>query len=152
LTSRLVVAAVAALALLAPGAAAGAPQPQTNLADVEDEVMCTVCGTLLELSDSPQAQQEKEFIRQRIARGDTKQQIEDAMVRQFGPRVLATPPASGFDLSAYLIPAIAFVVAVIGIALGLRRWRRQSGGGGGSPPLEGAEAERLDADLSRYDL
>jgi cytochrome c-type biogenesis protein CcmH len=154
LSRRLVATAVAVLALLAPAVVAAAPQPKTNLADIEDEVMCTVCGTLLELSDSPQANEERAFIRHRIARGETKEQIEDELVAQFGPRVLALPPASGFDLSAYVVPAVAFVAAVIGVALGLRRWRRGGGGdsGSGSEPLDAADAKRLDADMARYDL
>jgi cytochrome c-type biogenesis protein CcmH len=154
LRRRLAATAVAVLALLAPAVVAAAPQPRTNLADIEDEVMCTVCGTLLELSDSPQANEERTFIRHRIARGETKDQIKDELVAQFGPRVLALPPASGFDLSAYVVPAVAFVAAVIGVALGLRRWRRGGGGqdGSGSAPLDSAEAKRLDTDMARYDL
>ena len=43
--------------------AAPAPAaPQTSIADVEDEVMCPICGTLLELAESPQAQRERAFI------------------------------------------------------------------------------------------
>ncbi len=144
--------AAALLVLLAPGAAGAAPTPQTNLADVEDEVMCTVCGTLLELSDSPQAQREKTFIRERIRRGETKQQIKDDLVRQYGARVLALPPASGFDLAAYVVPAVALVAAALGVALGLRRWRRRDDGGADAAPLDGPEAKRLDEDMAHYDL
>ena len=46
---------------LAPAPALAAT-PQVNISDVEDEVMCPICGTLLELSDSPQARREKAFI------------------------------------------------------------------------------------------
>ena len=76
------------------------------------------------------------------------------MVQKFGPRVLALPPASGFDLSAYVVPVVAFVAAVIGVALGLRRWRRGGDGqnGSGSAPLDSTEAKRLDSDMARYDL
>ena len=147
---RALLVALAALVLAAPALAA--PTPQTNLPDVEDEVMCPICGTLLQLAQSPQANDERDFIRQQIAAGKTKQQIKDALVAQYGPQVLATPPASGFDLSAYLVPAIALGAAVIAIALGLRRWRRNEPPDGSSAPLDAAEAERLDADLARYDL
>ncbi len=141
------------VALLAPSLAGAQSQPKTNLADVEDEVMCTICGTLLELADSPQAQRERVFIRERIARGETKQQIKDDLVGQYGPRVLALPQASGFDLSAYVVPAVAFAVAVVGVAIGMRRWRRHGGGDSDAPPPpDAAQAERLDADLARYDL
>jgi cytochrome c-type biogenesis protein CcmH len=144
-----------ALALVPTGAAAAAPTPQTTLPDVEDEVMCPICGTLLELSTSPQAERQRVFVTRLIAAGRSKEEIKDALVAEYGGRVLATPGGSGFDLSAYLVPAIAFAVAVLALAMGVRRWRRASAGGEGpdapSGP-DGEDAERLNADLARYDL
>ena len=115
--------------------------------------MCPICGTLLELSESPQANRERVFIRRLIAEGRSKQQIKDALVAQYGRSVLATPEGSGFDLTAYLVPIVAFVLAAIAVALGVRRWRR-SGRRSEPDPVapSGEEAERLDADLARYDL
>jgi len=141
-------------ALLALCATPALAAPQTSITDLEDEVMCPVCGTLLELAESPQAQRQRALIRRLIAEGREKQEIKDALVSQYGDEVLALPGDSGFDLTAYLVPAIAFVVAVLALALGVRRWR----GAGGDPPPPGAgppkgeDAERLDADLARYDL
>jgi cytochrome c-type biogenesis protein CcmH len=143
--------------VLLPSAAAAAPA-QTSLADVEDEVMCPICGTLLELAESPQAERERVFIKGQIAAGRSKAEIEDALVAEYGREVLALPGGSGFDLSAYLVPAIAFAFAVAGLAVGVRRWRRAGGPPDGStrPPAasgpEGEDAARLEADLARYDL
>jgi cytochrome c-type biogenesis protein CcmH/NrfF len=143
------------LAVSAP-LAAGAATPQTTLHEVEEEVMCPVCGTLLELSESPQAQREKVFIARLIAAGKSKQQIKDALVAQYGNEVLALPRGSGFDLSAYLVPIIAFLLASAALALGIRRWRRDGGrgddGGSRGGGLSVEESKRLDADLARYDL
>jgi cytochrome c-type biogenesis protein CcmH len=149
------VAAVAAGVLLALAAPAFAAQPRTSLTDIEDEVMCPICGTLLGLSDSPQAQREKVFISELIARGRTKAQIEDALVSQYGQEVLALPKGSGFDLSAYLVPIVGFAIAAAALALGVRRWRRDAKPAVPAPAEEGPsgeEADRLDADLARYDL
>jgi len=149
--------AATALALLLFPAAAFAATPQTSISDVEDEVMCPICGTLLELAESPQAQRERAFVKRLIAAGETKAEIKDALVAQYGRGALALPGGSGFDLSAYLVPAIAFVLALIGLALGVRRWRRaaKSSGSGDSAVAggpQGEDAERLEADLARYDL
>lgn len=142
-----------AMALLPTSASASS---QTRIADVEDEVMCPICGTLLELSESPQAQRERAFIARLIAAGRTKQQIKDALVAEYGPRVLAQPRASGFDLTAYLVPAIAFLVAAVALAVGVARWRRNAPPAGSQTPAatgpEGEAAKRLEADISRYDL
>ena len=148
-------AVVAVLAAFALPAGAGAdPAPKTTVQAIEAEVMCPICGTLLELSDSPQARREKVFVAKLVAEGRTKAEIKDALVAQYGPAVLALPEASGFDLSAYLVPAIAFVLAAALLALGIGRWRRD---GDRAPPADaappqGEDAERLEADLSRYDL
>ena len=147
--------AVGAISLvaLAPAASAAAT-PQTTVSDVEDEVMCPICGTLLELSDSPQARREKVYVAKLVAEGRTKAEIKDALVGQYGKSVLALPEGSGFDLSAYLVPVIAIAIAIAALAFSLARWRRD---GDRSPPEtaaapQGEEAERLEADLSRYDL
>ena len=150
-----VLAALCLLAIGCAGAAAAAPaaSPRVSLTDVEDEVMCPICGTLLELSESPQAQRERAFVRRMIAAGRTKAEIKDALVAEYGDEVLALPRGSGFDLTAYLVPAIAFAIAAAALALGAIRWRRRSGNASPPPaPPGGEDAERLDADIGRYDL
>src|SRR3954470_3853721 len=102
---RLIAVGVVALAvLLAPAATAQQAPARASLPDIEDEVMCPICGTLLELSFSPQAERERDFIRRLIARGETKAQIKSALVDQYGEDVLATPSDSGFDLAAWIVP------------------------------------------------
>jgi cytochrome c-type biogenesis protein CcmH len=145
---------LAAMLSLLVFATAAQAAPKASVTEIEGEVMCPICGTLLELSDSPQAQREKAFVARLVAAGKSKAQVKDALVAQYGPSVLAQPKASGFDLSAYLVPAIAVAVAVIVLAYSVLRWRRA--GDRRKPGVvaapRGADAERLDADLSRYDL
>jgi cytochrome c-type biogenesis protein CcmH len=147
-------AALAVLALLAALAPAAIAQERASLSEIEKQVMCPVCGTLLQLADSPQAQREKVFISRLISEGKTEAQIKDVLVAEYGDEVLALPQGSGFDLSAYVVPIIAFIVAAVALAIGVLRWRRSGGGGAGAPPEapQGEDAERLDADLARYDL
>lgn len=139
-------------------APAAAATPRTSLPDVEDEVMCPICGTLLQLAESPQAQRERAFVRRQIAAGKDKAEIKDALLAEYGRDVLALPSGSGFDLTAYLVPAIAFVAAVAALAFGVARWRRSGGGPPGTTEASAAvgptaeEDERLEADLARYDL
>ena len=148
--------ALVALALLAALAPSAAAAPRASLIEIEKQVMCPVCGTLLQLAESPQAQREKAFVRRLIAEGKSEAQIKDALVAEYGNEVLALPQGSGFSLSAYVVPIVAFVVAVIALALGVLRWRRAGGGGGrdeaGPAGPKGDDADRLDADLARYDL
>jgi cytochrome c-type biogenesis protein CcmH len=144
-------------ALLALAASGLAAPSQVGIADIEDEVMCPICGTLLELAYSPQAERQRAYVKKLIAEGRTKAEIKDALVAQYGNEVLALPEGSGFSLSAYLVPVVAFLIAAVALAIGVGRWRRRTDGPGGpgtgSPAApRGPDAERLEADLSRYDL
>ena len=139
--------ALALLLVFATGAS-----PQASLPDIEDEVMCVECGTALNISTSTVADQERAFIRRQIALGKDKQQVKAALVDEFGPGVLADPPSSGFDLAAYLVPALLALLGVVGIGIAARRWRRQaSPAAPAGEPLGDEDAARLDAELAAYD-
>jgi len=150
-------ALLAAVLLVLPAATASAAPPQrASLSDLEDEVMCLVCGTTLSVSESPQADRERALIRRLIARGETKDQIKDELVAQYGRGVLATPSGSGFDLAAWLVPGLAVLLAAIAIAFAVMRWRRSRPSGpampaAGAKPGSG-DGAKLSADLERYDL
>lgn len=146
----------AAIAVLIAALAAAAPalaESQASLPDIEDEVMCPICGTTLQLSNSPQAERERVLIRRLIDQGLTKQQIKDELVAEYGKDVLATPGASGFDLTAWVLPIAGLAIAMLGIGIALWRWRGRARDDAPEPGApEGEQAERLDADLARYDL
>ena len=144
-----------ALALV-PVAAAARDCPQTSLGDIEDEVMCPVCGTPLGLaSEAPQANQERAYIQRLVDSCKSKDEIKRALVAEFGENVLALPGDEGDDdlgdVLVYLIPALGILLAAAGIAFALVRWRRPGGRRGGPPPV-GADGARLDDDMERYDL
>jgi cytochrome c-type biogenesis protein CcmH/NrfF len=154
MTARAMVIAALVLALLAPAAIAA---ERASLTELEKQVMCPVCGTLLQLAESPQAQRERVFINRLIDEGRSEAEIKDALVAEYGDEVLALPPDSGFSLSAYVVPIIAFLIAAAALAVGVLRWRRAGGGGKNGPGPTAAgpsseDSERLDADLARYDL
>jgi cytochrome c-type biogenesis protein CcmH len=151
--ARLPLLAMIALAALAPAAVAA---QRASLSEIEKEVMCPVCGTLLQLAESPQAQREKAFISRLIEEGKSEEQIKDALVAEYGEEVLALPQGSGFSLSAYVVPIVAFLLAAAALAVGVLRWRRAGGGPKDGDAAEreprGEEVDRLKADMARYDL
>ena len=129
------------LATAAAVAASASAATRPDAAALESELVCPVCETTLDQSDSPVAQRMKAFIRKRIAAGDSAEQIKAKLVAQFGPDVLASPPKSGFGLLAWLVPLVAAVGAAVVIAVLVRAWSRRR-----APPVP---ERRLDPDLER---
>jgi cytochrome c-type biogenesis protein CcmH len=143
MSRRVVAALFGVLVLVLLASPAGAADPP-SAADLEAELVCPVCETTLDQSNAPVAERMKAFIRERIAAGDSEQEIKDALVAQFGPAVLAEPPSGGFGLLAWLIPLAAGVAGVVVVALLVRRWSRRR-----APEDEAASDEALDAGLER---
>ena len=144
---RLLVALALVLGLTA------AAEPKATLPDIEDEVMCVECRTALNISTSAVADQERAFIRARIAEGMTKEEIKNALVDEYGPAVLAEPGDEGFDLAGWLVPGAIVALAGLTVVLVARRWRRAPEPGPSKPEseLDPADARRLDAELSAFD-
>ncbi len=129
-----------------------AVEPKATLPDIEDEVMCVECHTALNVSTAPVANQERQFIREKIAQGLTKKQIKAALVDAYGPDVLAEPEAKGFDLSAWIVPGVLVAVAALGVGFMARRWRRTTPAEtADGPDLDPDDARRLDQELATFD-
>lgn len=147
----LAIVLVSAWALLAAAPAAEAACPRTSLLDIQDEVMCVICGTPLVNAGGPQSDNQRDFIRERAAKCETKEEIKHALVAEYGPEVLAMPQKSGFDLTAYLVPLIALGAALGATTAGALRWRRNRRPE--DPAGESVAADpALDDDLRKYDL
>jgi cytochrome c-type biogenesis protein CcmH len=138
-----------ACALVSTSGATAAEPPRA--ADLEAELVCPVCETTLDQSDAPVARRMKVFIRERIAAGDSEDEIKDALVTEFGPGVLATPPKSGFGLLAWLLPLAALGAGAIAIGLLVRRWSRRRAPPGPEHPLDPELERRVDEELARFE-
>ena len=148
--NRLVAVVVVALAFSTVATAADRP----SLAKLEGEVMCPVCGTTLDQSDSPAARQIERFIKRRIAAGDSEQEIKDALVANYGESILASPPKHGFGLLAWWVPLGGIVLAAAVLGWGIWRWSRARepvAAPAGAAALDPALDRRLDDELKRFD-
>lgn len=134
---------------------ASAATPRTSLPTIESQVMCVTCKIPLNVAQSPQSDRERAYIQGLIDEGQTEAQIKSALVAQYGPTVLALPAAHGFDLAAYLVPALALVLVLGVLAVALPRWRREGRRKPDAPVdatvLTPSDAARLEADLARFD-
>jgi cytochrome c-type biogenesis protein CcmH len=145
---RLALIVLAAL-LVVPVARASERHP--TLAELEGEVMCPVCGTTLDQSESPAAQQIKRLITARIAAGDTKSQIKARLVSEYGQAILAAPERKGFGLLAWWLPVAGILAAAAALGVGAWRWSRAREREPDAPQLDPALERRLDDELAHWD-
>jgi cytochrome c-type biogenesis protein CcmH/NrfF len=160
MTRRAVAFLVALTALLATAAGPATiaiAAERASFTDIQGDVMCVVCHEPLALAQSPEAFQERDYIRQLIVQGRTKREILADLVEQYGPAVLAKPPAHGFNLSVYIVPPLALVVGLVTLAVFIPRWRRRAREAAANAPdtddtaraLSDEDSRRLDEDLAR---
>ena len=142
---RILLLALVVLAALPAAASA------LTVNEVAREVRCPTCNTPLDVSNSPAASDMKVFISERIDQGWDKERIIAALQDEFGDGVLATPPKSGFDLIAWLVPGLAVLAGIVAAGLLAWRWsrRRPAAAGAQAPPPTPEEARRLDDELRR---
>ena len=148
------VVSVAVAAVAVPGSAAAAAHSRASLTEIENDVMCVACHESLAVAQSPEAYSERNYIRTLILQGETRQQIENNLVVQYGPSVLALPPAHGFNLLVYIVPPLVLLLGIVTLVLTIPRWRerarRSAAAPRADPPaLDPSDARRLDEDLAR---
>jgi cytochrome c-type biogenesis protein CcmH len=78
-----------------------------------NHVGCTVSTSMLKEVD------------QGLARGDSEDTITQAFVQEFGTKVYAEPPHSGFSLVAWSMPAVYLAVGLVLVLFVITRWRKR---------------------------
>jgi cytochrome c-type biogenesis protein CcmH len=146
------------------------PQIQASLPELEDEVMCPICGTLLGMSRAPAAERQRVFMRRLIREGKSEEEIKNALVAEYGPQVLALPDDEDTNFWVYVVPVLGLILGALIALWAVLSWRRGrgsdgsgpggagTGGGrdatavaGGPAGLSGEDAARLDRELDDYD-
>jgi cytochrome c-type biogenesis protein CcmH len=124
-------------ALVAPGfAAQGAPdQPladpvlEARARALQKELRCVVCQVQsLDESNAVLAADLRKLIRDRIAAGDSDQQIKDFLVSRYGEFVLMQPPVRGDTFLLWFGPGLLLLAGAGIVTVTVLRARRRSDG------------------------
>ena len=104
----------------------GATDAGTRYNVLNHKLMCT-CGCAEILGECnhvgcPNSSEELDVLRSGIANGDNDDKIFDTFAAKYGATVLAAPPASGFNLVAWIAPFAVFAAALLGTILLVRHW------------------------------
>jgi cytochrome c-type biogenesis protein CcmH len=73
------------------------------------------CATVAEI---------RPIIEKEIAEGKDETAILQDLAIRYGVQVLAAPPASGFNLAAWILPGVGLVVGLTLVVVIARRWRK----------------------------
>jgi len=124
----------ACLAGLLVALVAAAPVDERAVHDIAAELRCVVCQSL-SVADSPSetASQMRGVIRERLAAGDTPEQVKAYFVDKYGLWILLSPPRQGFNLLVWVVPFAGLLAGLAVVALVIRRWTRRSAGAGRGP-------------------
>lgn len=94
--------------------------------DIAANLMSPACpGRTLINCTSAHAEQWRELIRQKLAQGETQEQIMAYFVEIRGEEVLAAPPKRGFALTAWIFPVFIIINGAGLIVFLTRRWAQQ---------------------------
>lgn len=110
--------------------AAHAAQPRSldqRVYDVASQLQCPVCnGESVADASSQVAQEMRAVVRQKLAAGESEQQVLDYFRANYTDSILETPPKRGFTTLIWMAPWAMFAAAVaLFFAVG-REWRRAS--------------------------
>lgn len=162
-----------AIALLpVPAFAQGTASQHSGSVQIDDmkekqvfgQLRC-MCGTcpreLLSTCACSTADQTRDRLRLRLARGESPESIIDDYVKEFGTASLAIPPNTGAMRAIYAVPVVALVGGGIGLAVVLRRWRSNAAQAkspeagelakGAAKNKKGAKADEKAAPADDYD-
>ncbi|GAB4249026.1 MAG: hypothetical protein Kow00129_09760 [Thermoleophilia bacterium] len=102
------------------------PEQEALAQSIERELIAPCCWTQTVADhDSNAADEIKVGIRTMIASGASKEEIIDFYKERYGAEILAAPEKSGFNLMAYVVPAITVMGALAVLLVMLRRWRER---------------------------
>ena len=121
-----VVASVAfLLALLFALPAGAAPVNEEQVREIASLLRCVVCQNL-SVADSPSetANQMRQIIRERLANGETREQVQEYFVSKYGEWILLSPPRRGFNWLVWGLPFAGLLAGFAAIAVIVRRWSR----------------------------
>lgn len=134
---------------------ATAKAAKPTVKSIGDAVLCQ-CGCGMTVSScnhyecasrtEMQAMAQKE-----IAEGKDETTILQDFVLRYGVKVLATPPATGFNVSVWVLPPVGLIVGLVVVVLIVRRWRKpvEQSSGEAPAPIDPRVLAAVDEEMKK---
>lgn len=132
------------------------PPDEDAVSQVSQELYCPLCtGVRVDHCDLPLCDQMREVIRQKLAAGETKEEIKAYFVEQYGQVVLGVPPKRGGMILAWVLPFLVLLVAGGWVYRLARRWAQRRATeeieAVAPQPLPAEYVERLERELEQFE-
>jgi cytochrome c-type biogenesis protein CcmH len=106
------------------------PKQQTTVSEIKTSLVCLCdCNMTVEACQGAMACDSAEKLTAEatkyVEQGLSKGAILSAFIQKYGEHILAAPTKKGFNLTAWILPFAAIIVAGFGIIRILQRWVRQ---------------------------
>ena len=120
-----------------------------ELEAVTDLIMSPGCDYMYTLSNCPsaEAEQMKEIVKDRLANGESREEILTYFEKVYGPKILAQPAKRGFYFVAWWFPYFITIDVFILVGVFLYLWRKRSSNNA-EAPVSIAVVEKTDMDES----
>lgn len=94
---------------------------------VAQTIKCPTCeGESVADSSAPTSREIRADIAERLARGETPEEIRAFYADSYGSAILLTPSGRGVAAFVWVLPVVALAAAVAGLVWAFRRWRLAS--------------------------
>lgn len=144
-----------ALVLVAAGSGVFAQSAKTQLEDpvlaqrfndISDRLVCQCsCQMILRVCNHvncPSAVPMRHEIEKQLLEGKDDEAIVSSFVTEYGQVVLSSPPATGFNLAAYVMPGFGLLIGLFIVFMLATRWAQQR-------KVAAAPATPVDVDLKQ---
>jgi cytochrome c-type biogenesis protein CcmH len=89
-------------------------------------------------------------VREALAVSDSEEAALQLIAQKHGPKILAEPPKSGFNLTAWIMPFAALLAGLFLVTVILRQWRQRHGAeAAGVAPVDPALLARYQAGIDQ---
>ena len=136
-------------------AAQGGTVTDDQVNAVAKKLNCPVCENVpLDVCETQACVQWRDLIRQKLAAGETPEQVIAYFRATYGDRVLQSPPNSGFTALVWILPFVGLAAGVVILVVVLRRMTARPAAAATAtemPSLTDEYRKRLERELEELD-
>jgi cytochrome c-type biogenesis protein CcmH len=116
---------VALLLIIAAACGSAEQTLEQQASSMDKKFMCPVCpGETIDQAQVQIAKDMRQIIRDKLAVGETENDISQFFVERYGIQVLASPPTTGFNSLVWIVPPVVLTIALSALYMILRDMRK----------------------------